>query len=971
MADFSALKTSIQNYIKQNGNEEITGNLLQQILLSMVSTLGDSAINDLVTALNTEIANRGNADTELGGRITTLQGVVNGIKTNVENGYVYAGIATPSTTPVSGKVFYLALTAGTYTNFGSIVVPQGINILKYNGSAWSLDSFLGLDDAPIQGSNNLVKSGGVLDSIIKNGSAFDLSAYNNGTTYADLSAALTALNVLPAAYKKGGMSMKYVQTSDNKYVQWRLMADSFTTDVTQWQGVDDVPTAGSNNLVKSGGVYPTKNATDKLLNSIRTDITFFLSYSYLSSDGKYNFNIGWGDQKVSGFIKADFIYINLSQDGDLPVIAGYSAPNEDSFVSAIYANGTPQQGRFDLNNYYSISGAKYYRITYNSNYNNAPTISAFNIDNKEYVEKEIDESIVFHKNKTNISDIDGSIVSNNYSAQYTSSFIKADYLYIDGMQDTNLVLVAGYSEENVESFVGCTLGIYRPPYVTENKSLYSIPGAKYYRIGFNSNYGDCSVSSFEQVEELLKEDESIEEYQIIDIDTSVFEDRSYLNPQGRICSNVSWTSQYCSTDFIKAEEIYVNIGIDLDRIFLAGYSDRNFESCVGVLYPEGSTTVSGWFSIHGAKYYRVGYNNSLTNGTPVVKIKGDNAVINATKNYCISHDCTNIVPYYSLDENFGTKIGKVLTPSQATGREYMSNMVESPTVWYDVSLNKYVMVHSCYGSSEIGTIGYAYSNDGVTWEEQGQLTIGDVTDVTKTGPVMVVEYGKYYLFYLSSTDSGYEAGSVRLRLVIGNSFNDFINGNISQPTTILTPSNTENEEIWWANAKIYHPCFMKYNNMWYMFINAMDATGVERVGYATSLTLDGAWELQPNPLHELNTIFDNIQALYPNKHFNILMGDPSVFELNGFIIMVFFSAVADAEAQLYTASDYWAYTTKEMFPNGWKYGGISVSPTEGTYDSQYAHKPYIIKNKNKLFHYYTSLGAGHLRSIALIETNIY
>lgn len=160
MADFSALKTSIQNYIKQNGNEEITGNLLQQILLSMVSTLGDSAINDLVTVLNAEIANRGNADTELGGRITTLKGVVNGIKANVENGYVYAGIATPSTTPVSGKVFYLALTAGTYTNFGSIVVPQGINILKYNGSAWSLDSFLGLDDAPTQGSNNLVKSGG-------------------------------------------------------------------------------------------------------------------------------------------------------------------------------------------------------------------------------------------------------------------------------------------------------------------------------------------------------------------------------------------------------------------------------------------------------------------------------------------------------------------------------------------------------------------------------------------------------------------------------------------------------------------------------------------------------------------------------------------------------------------------------------------------------------------------------------------
>ena len=298
MADFSALKTSIQNYIKQNGNEEITGNLLQQILLSMVSTLGDSAINDLVTALNAEIANRGNADTELEGRITTLQGVVNGIVANVENGYVYAGIATPSATPVSGKVFYLALTAGTYTNFGSIVVPQGINILKYNGSAWSLDSFLGLDDAPTQGSNNLVKSGGVLDSIIKDGSAFDLSAYNNGNTYADLSAALTALNVLPAAYKKGGMSMKFVQSSDNKYVQFRFMlSGSFTaqqfTNTANWQGVEGSPVYNSINLVNSGGIFKTfKDYGNSLL--------------YISVISGYN--IGADGSLTSGGTQNPYIY---------------------------------------------------------------------------------------------------------------------------------------------------------------------------------------------------------------------------------------------------------------------------------------------------------------------------------------------------------------------------------------------------------------------------------------------------------------------------------------------------------------------------------------------------------------------------------------------------------------------------------------------------------------------------------------
>lgn len=42
------------------------------------------------------------------------------------------------------------------------------------------------------------------------------------------------------------------------------MAQTFTTDVTQWQSVDDEPTAGSNNLVKSGGVFPIKEKADFL-----------------------------------------------------------------------------------------------------------------------------------------------------------------------------------------------------------------------------------------------------------------------------------------------------------------------------------------------------------------------------------------------------------------------------------------------------------------------------------------------------------------------------------------------------------------------------------------------------------------------------------------------------------------------------------------------------------------------------------
>ena len=88
---------------------------------------------------------------------------------------------------------------------------------------------------------------------------YDISAAHASggvlATYANLSAALgTNGSNIPEGIRKGGMSVKYVQSSDNKYVQYRLMATSWSTNVTDWQGVDTEPMAGSDNLVKSGGV---------------------------------------------------------------------------------------------------------------------------------------------------------------------------------------------------------------------------------------------------------------------------------------------------------------------------------------------------------------------------------------------------------------------------------------------------------------------------------------------------------------------------------------------------------------------------------------------------------------------------------------------------------------------------------------------------------------------------------------------
>lgn len=98
MANYNTLITAIQQAIRTNGNNEITGALLQQSLLSMINSLGV--------------------------------------------GYQFMGVATPSTNPGTPdqKVFYFSSTAGTYSNFNGIVIANNEFAILYYDTEWSKTS---------------------------------------------------------------------------------------------------------------------------------------------------------------------------------------------------------------------------------------------------------------------------------------------------------------------------------------------------------------------------------------------------------------------------------------------------------------------------------------------------------------------------------------------------------------------------------------------------------------------------------------------------------------------------------------------------------------------------------------------------------------------------------------------------------------------------------------------------------------
>ena len=178
------------------------------------------------------------------------------------------------------------------------------------------------------------------------GEVFDISAYHASggelATYDDLNDALGEDGAnIPDPLKRGGMSVKFVKTSDNNYVQWRYMststADADFANVANWQGVDDKPTAGSDNLVKSGGVYENDKIYDSLITQIESpnlfDKTAATLYKYVrKEDGQLS---SYDSTFTSDFIPIDSAgcYAKLGKTGGSHFgYACYSVKSIDSFT---------------------------------------------------------------------------------------------------------------------------------------------------------------------------------------------------------------------------------------------------------------------------------------------------------------------------------------------------------------------------------------------------------------------------------------------------------------------------------------------------------------------------------------------------------------------------------------------------------------------------------------------------------------
>lgn len=188
----------------------------------------------------------------------------------LDAGFIYAGVATPSGTPVTNdgiRKFYFAWTAGTYTNYGSAVVASGeLAVLTWNGATtWNstkMDIVAkgivgGYDEDVIEDSEKPATGGAVYNALSSLQEAFERDIYNE----IDISH-LDDLDLVTLGYiRYAGTLSRFIVTSGSPGNAYKVG----TLDVFSDKDGNVVTQVFTTHYVFIGGSIDTSEITDDYL----------------------------------------------------------------------------------------------------------------------------------------------------------------------------------------------------------------------------------------------------------------------------------------------------------------------------------------------------------------------------------------------------------------------------------------------------------------------------------------------------------------------------------------------------------------------------------------------------------------------------------------------------------------------------------------------------------------------------------
>lgn len=328
---------------------------------------GGSVNERIAHAVSVEAARAEEAEGTLGGRIETLEEAVGSggsvddriaeeaakhyLKTETYNKtetYSKPELNNLITTPNQD---YVTVTATDQTTAATDVLPAtGEADTIYRVGNWDGSQY----DESVYSEYAWDGSGYIhLSTKTQIGEVFDISAYNSNTPYVDLAAALGTNGAnIPQSLRKGGMSVKFIQgstqSSDNKYVQYRLMADDWSTNTEDWAIADEgvyvensefvyVYTDGEDKILwaiqKDGNIYfgagcpqQVKDYIEEKISSLLDeyeDIVAFLT-DYLGSDTTLKVLIDGINERIPALVEnPDFI--DVTTDGEDKILEGITS----------------------------------------------------------------------------------------------------------------------------------------------------------------------------------------------------------------------------------------------------------------------------------------------------------------------------------------------------------------------------------------------------------------------------------------------------------------------------------------------------------------------------------------------------------------------------------------------------------------------------------------------------------------------
>lgn len=277
-----------------------------------------------------------------------------------------------------------------------------------------------------------------------------------------------------------------------------------------------------------------------------------------------------------------------------------------------------------------------------------------------------------------------------------------------------------------------------------------------------------------------------------------------------------------------------------------------------------------------------------------------------------------------------------------------TKLIDSPTIFRES--DSWYMTYIVFDGQGYETW-LAQSEDLLQWESKGKILsfTEDTWDANqKAGYVALVNYDwggdynvakhsdRYWMTYLGGNSTGYEAGVLKIGLANTTALTKARPWNTTdQP--ILSPGDAGTR--WFENKTIYKSLVIKdilghTGRDYIMYYNAKGEGDFESIGMAVSDDMYSWKRFGENPV------------ITRNKG---ICGDAQIAKIDDIYVMFYFGAFWKPGAFERFACSYDLISWTD-----WT-GPDLITPSE-PYDNKYAHKPWVIKWKGVVYHFYNAVG---------------